>query len=1021
MRPQKLKMQAFGPYADVQLLDFSLFGLNQLFLIHGPTGAGKSAILDAICYALYGDTSGNERSARQMRSDHADPALLTEVTLDFALGGQSYRVTRSPDQERAKLRGEGTTQRPAKATLWDRTSAEDGQEGHVLADRTSTVTERIHDLLGFTAAEFRQVVVLPQGQFQHLLTASSQEREQVLETLFRTEQFRLMQEALASARKALEAEVERERRARELLLTQFGAGSTAAVEQSILEHQEQLGQLRDNLEALRLAKEVAQRQVEAAKQCLLTLGELNAAEATLGELETAIPDNEKQRMKLARARTAAPILEVLRQRDRARTDLQAAEAAVSGASTALAAAGATVDLAKGAVARAEARQGERDGAVAELARLRSLSRWADERTKAIQEVATATAKQRSIVEALEASSESLAALDSRDRELGTLIQTARERSSGLTGLAAAVRQAKAIRDSRSELSLAEKDVAQKEAAKVAAEKAVRAAAGASDKARVKLGKLEAAWRAGQAGVLAHTLQTGKPCPVCGSSRHPSPAVSKRNVPREEALEEQREVVRSLDAELGDAKTQLGAAEVAQAAAQARASTLRRTLGDDAGAAPRALSAAVRRAEASLADAQESSRQLPLLEKESKGLQKRRAELRETAGGLDSERSAIASKLVALQTTIAQAERELPATLRDSAALSAASLRIEKHALSLDKALTDAREDLVVANSALTSALSALEAQKERAAGAKAQLAEAMTRLQGQLTASVFTDEGTLKAAELSSALIDAIEGQVRTFDEKLADARGRLNRARQAAAGLSQPDLESLEGASQTAEQNYTESVRNEERIAGLVQQYSQLLQSIRTIEESLAELEGRHAVVGRIADAAEGRNPRGIPFHRFVLASLLDDVLREASNRLRLMSSTRYTLVRGSVQHDRRSTTGLDLEVFDAYTGVTRHVVTLSGGETFLASLALALGLADVVQAYAGGIRLDAVFVDEGFGSLDPESLDLALRALIDLQKGGRLVGVISHVPEMRERIPARLEVSPSRRGSSARIVVET
>ena len=294
------------------------------------------------------------------------------------------------------------------------------------------------------------------------------------------------------------------------------------------------------------------------------------------------------------------------------------------------------------------------------------------------------------------------------------------------------------------------------------------------------------------------------------------------------------------------------------------------------------------------------------------------------------------------------------------------------------------------------------------------------RLLEGLGAAEFRNEQVLRDALASEAVMEAWDGEVRRFDARMSDAQGRAARAQAEAAGLVRPDLPASEAAEAAAEAAHTEGVKLEERAVGALLVCGQRLDRLRTVERELAEVETRHRVVGRVADIADGRNLRGIPFHRFVLASLLDDVLREASNRLRIMSNSRYTLMRSSEQRDRRSTTGLDLEVFDAYTGVNRSVMTLSGGESFLASLSLALGLADVVQAYAGGIRLDAVFVDEGFGALDTESLDLALRALIDLQKGGRLVGIISHVPELKERIGTRLEVTSGRRGSCARFVVE-
>lgn len=213
--------------------------------------------------------------------------------------------------------------------------------------------------------------------------------------------------------------------------------------------------------------------------------------------------------------------------------------------------------------------------------------------------------------------------------------------------------------------------------------------------------------------------------------------------------------------------------------------------------------------------------------------------------------------------------------------------------------------------------------------------------------------------------------------------------------------------------------VREEASLSERLRQIQIWLNELTRVLKEIEDLESRFGVVGRLAEVASGRNAFGVTFQRFVLGALLDDVLIASSQRLRIMSKGRYQLQRMTTRADKRTAGGLDLEVYDTYTGTARPVATLSGGESFIASLSMALGLADVVQSYAGGVYLETIFVDEGFGSLDPESLDLALRALIDLQQGGRLVGIISHVPELKERIDARLEVVPGRAGSSARFVV--
>ncbi|MDB5298862.1 MAG: ATPase involved in repair, partial [Phycisphaerales bacterium] len=249
--------------------------------------------------------------------------------------------------------------------------------------------------------------------------------------------------------------------------------------------------------------------------------------------------------------------------------------------------------------------------------------------------------------------------------------------------------------------------------------------------------------------------------------------------------------------------------------------------------------------------------------------------------------------------------------------------------------------------------------------------------------------------------------------------KGRVERTAADAAGISPPDVAAIKAAAEAAEAAVEQNVREEESLATRLKQYDEQLSRLRALEADLQAMDARYQLIGQVSEVANGRNDYRMTFQRVVLGVLLDEVLAAASLRLRIMSRSRYVLQRLKDQAVGRGAGGLDLEVHDEWTGTTRAASTLSGGESFLASLALALGLADVVQSRAGGIRLDTIFVDEGFGTLDPEALDLAIRALQDLQQGGRLVGIISHVTELKEWIDARLEVSSGRRGSSAKFVV--
>ena len=283
----------------------------------------------------------------------------------------------------------------------------------------------------------------------------------------------------------------------------------------------------------------------------------------------------------------------------------------------------------------------------------------------------------------------------------------------------------------------------------------------------------------------------------------------------------------------------------------------------------------------------------------------------------------------------------------------------------------------------------------------------------------FLDEAAFNKARLSDDRIEEIEKSIKAFDESMASARNRLERARQAASDAEAPNLEQLEADAKQKRNERDRIVREQGALEKEIATIRKACEAYEAAATKQAALEAEYSIVGRIAEVANGENRDRITFQRYVLATLLQDVLGAASDRLKRMSAGRFLLRRVEEHADRRTAGGLDLEVIDEYTGTSRPVSTLSGGESFLASLALALGLADVVQSYSGGIQLDTIFIDEGFGSLDPEALELVYRCLVDLQQSGRLVGIISNVPELKEQINVRLEVEQSRSGSTARFVV--
>ncbi|MDI3489150.1 MAG: repair protein SbcC/Rad50 [Thauera sp.] len=1039
MKPLKLSLQAFGPFATREEVDFTRLPPGALFLIAGPTGAGKTSILDGITYALYGDTSGGERSAREMRSHHADAALQTEVELEFALGAQRYRVRRVPEQTRAAQRGGGVVNAPAKAELF-RLDA-NGVDWVPLAQRTTEVTALVEDLLGFKADQFRQVVLLPQGQFRKLLAASSAEREKILETLFGTATYKRLQDALKAEAAALRERGEKAALQRQTLLGQAGVDTMDALVARRDALQGQLVTLGDAEQQARAEDTAARAALQQGQAVEAQFAEAAAAAAALQALEAGKAELDAQRLRLEQARRAvqvqpadAALAAARRSADEARQrEAQAARDATEAAQR--------LCQAETALQAETARAPEREAAQRELLRLEGLAEAVARLAQAEAEAARSEAARIAADKALAAATATQQTLATRRTTLAARIEALQPLAGNCAALELRLQQAEQRARALAALAAARKQLAGREAEETKARTRHDAAQRAAGEARAKAAALDAGWRQAQAAILAAHLHDGEACPVCGSAAHPSPARHEGELPTEQTLQAAAELAREAETALDAARQALNAAELARATAAAevatRAAELQPVESQPAdGAAPEHPQSVV--AEGTPAtDAAELRRQLDAARAAALELEPLRAQLQTTDAELANaaivgehtrtQAAEAASAARAAQHVADERRAGVPDALRTPAALQAGIAQAQDTRQRLERALQQAQST----HGEAASREAALRAQHatlaEGAQAAQVRVGEAAQQFVAALQAAGFwpggADEGTVdqgeaawRAALLSPERITALEAAIRADDDRRAAAHERAGRAAQAVAGLLRPDLAALD-ARATAARVQVEAV---------VDRIGQTRSELRTVTDTLARLdeiaresgaiEAEYRVVGHLADIANGNNGRNLTFQRYVLAALLDDVLRAASLRLSAMSRGRYQLQRREDVADARRAAGLDLEVFDEYTGRTRPASTLSGGEGFMASLSLALGLSDVVQAYAGGVQLDTLFIDEGFGSLDPESLDMAMKALIDLQQRGRTVGVISHVEEMKQQIDVAIEVVQGVRGSRVR-----
>lgn len=872
MRPIRLVMSAFGPYADQQNLDFSDLQGRKFFLICGPTGAGKTTVLDAICYALYGSTSGDLRSGDDMRSDYAEPDQMTNVEFDFSIGDRYYRVCRSPAQEVPKKRGEGMRLEPSSAALYELTP--EGTEKNLIAAKH--VTEEVEKLLGFRADQFRQVVLLPQGDFRRLLLASSDERQHIMQQLFHTEIYLRLEKELGDRYRSLEKEYHDISNRIAIQLGEFGAeredelkAKAGAAEQEERQAEEARRRAEKALNDYRAVYQKAHDLWQHAQRLL-------KAEQDMGKLEALKNAMNQKRKEEELIRRADSLSEAWKYTEKI--------------------------LDQGTAAKKKL-----DESQARLIKLRKYQADVDDAWGKI--LLDEPAWQKKMAEKVR-----LDQLKASFAQYGDAVQKERVLRRKMENI-------------QKEQKVRSETVKQRETV--------------LERLRGEAERISTLYGQGQASVLASSLQEGQPCPVCGAVHHPSPAAQREGIPSEEDVKQAVSRVRQGETLLLEAQKEAGEYE--------------KNVFYETQRELSALSAVIREKEGLIP-----------------------AEYR-TPGSLD------------------RAAEELEKSIRDYEG--------RREALRKEKEKTDRNTEMAVQEGKI------YESHMEQLRNSYRQGMEVLKHKAGE---AGFQSLEECRPWHARIHELNALAEEIKQYDMELA-AAGRMAEAeRTAVAGQKIPKMEDYDRTMKELQEAFGKSGEEKSRASLQLRRLREALEKIKSWETAQSAAAEKYSLVGGLYELASGRGT-GVNFERFVLGALLDEVTESANRRLQQMSRRRYLLQRARERADARKNSGLDMEVFDNYTGCSRAANTLSGGETFLASLSLALGLADVVQAYAGGIHLDTMFIDEGFGTLDPETLDFALQSLLELQKGGRLVGIISHVPELSERIDAQLRITRTDRGSRA------
>ncbi len=999
MRPHRLELEAFGPYADAVQVDFDPLARDGLFLIHGSTGAGKTYLLDALCFALYGEVSG-ERSVKGLRSDHAAPGQVPRVTLEFSASGGRWRLQRQPACEVPRSRGEGTTTKQARATLWRLDRAGD----EPVAGNVTEVRREVERLLGLDAAQFRQVILLPQGRFAEVLRAGDEQREALLKTLFNTVLYERVSRWLDDRAREAYAVLCEGRRQQQSLAEQalaiwlpWAADQRAPEPADLMDPQRMAGlqqHLAPLLSQLAAALQVAEVEGTGLRQQLAQQERLlgrwqrrRAAELGLQEAAGRQEAIEQLRERLARAERAERLRPTLEAERQAAEQLQSRDRLLAAALASLARRREALALLPAELLALDLSQlpdpGQLTRCIGALAargaELQGLVGLWGERGQMLEVIAASQLQLAQLGEQVQTGEQLLAQAQAQLPLAQQQLQQARRAHDRLEGLEQVQRLSQEQLAGLAQLQALGRQISEAEAGLLAQQQR-------QQQCRAELLELRQRQLEGMAARLAADLRPGEACPVCGSSQHPQLAPTGDTAVRESALQRTEQAQRQADQAVQQA---LARSSALAADLKSLGSRWPLALSD-----PQAVHAAAAQAQLELDQARAQAGQLAELDRELLQLQQRLGAYQERLQQRQLQRSEQEERLRGQQAQLAGQQARLEQALGAHSQANPAEILHQQQ--QLQEQLAGLADNLQ---------------QRHQEASRAAELA---SRLASDLAVAGFADGRALLAALACDDERQGWQQRIRSHDQALQGHQQQLVDPDLQDLPDERPDLAALAEHLRLAQERRDALLQRHAQLSAALQALAVVLERQHRAAEEVGRLQQQADQLHAVADRCLGRSSPHISLQRWVLSAYLEEICSFANQRLDLMTAGRYQLLLSDGSGQRRgSKAGLGLRVLDAFTGEERDVSSLSGGETFQASLALALGVADTVQAHSGGVRLDALFIDEGFGSLDPDSLQLAMDELDRLRVGGRMIGLISHVATLRERIRSGIEVVASERGS--------
>lgn len=1040
MRPLKLVLTAFGPYRDTEVIDFQQLQDHRLFVISGNTGAGKTTIFDAICYALYGSASGEDRAeTRNLRSQFADENIHTCVELVFVVKDKQYRVLRQMKHRK----GNNKSETGEKIELFELTPS--GEVPAVDRFVIRDVDMKLAEIIGLSKDQFSQIVMLPQGEFRKLLTSSTDNKEDILRKIFRTEQFEQLEQIAGAQYKGMQEKVKDQLSVQWSTIGHIG-DHLPMREESLMWNvfQQEQRNVYQVIEALGEEEQFYKNQQLAIEQQKIDQAEmLSTARKALQE---AGQNNEKlaqyelkceerksllvkeEEMKIVherillgeRAQFVAPYVSRYERAQHLLTEQQK-----------------QLTQHEQVYKETERQANELGQKYEECAKQEDLRKGLQLEVHQLQEMIPTILDYKTTFHQLKQAEELEKLSAAKVIQLDNQIQEEKakklEIQEQLQKLETVSQDMLKLQSDRAEIERQGKLIGRmieywNELLQMEAEGTKLATK--LEHIKLQVSTQEQKWLEGQASELARHLHNGDPCPVCGSLEHPQLAIATQDRPTKEQLDETKQEHVKIEQELMTwraqkvAKLELLDQQYEQLSEQLQA-TISYSAIKNSDSQDHQTMLSLQKAQLELRDewkrVKELSDRLKLQSDHLQALKEQLQQLEVRLEQQDNNRTQLQQTLqsaalqkATLQSKVEQLQQRIPDSLRNDGA---AEIQLRDKQARLTT-LEQQWKQVVEEKAAIDKKVVAISSQLEHTSSAiKQQQQEVQTsseELKVQLEQNEFSSLEQYQQAQLHKAELDELTLQYKTFYEELAKLNNQIELLEKEVADKSTVDLEPLQLQLEQLQQQFEQYIEQEGKVRHYLNEIEQYRLKLNQNYEQIQQMEQQLAILADLYSTMKGDNPMKLSFERYILIDYLEQILVMANIRLHALSNGQFELKRSERLETHGKQSGLGLDVYDAYTGQNRDVKTLSGGEKFNAALCLALGMTDVIQSHQGGVSIEMMFIDEGFGSLDEESLQKAITTLVDLQRAGRMIGVISHVQELKDALPACLEVSKNRDGHS-------